>query len=498
MLGLGTLGIAGISAVGGVIVIGGLFKAGYVNAPTDKAYVISGIRKEPRIVTGKAAFKIPFLERKDELELKLIPIDVKTASTVPTADYINVRVDSNVNIKIGVDDKLIKLASQNFLGQSTNYIASVAREVLEGNIREIVGKMKLHEMVSDRQKFAELVKENAEPDLAAMGLEIISFNVQNFTDDGGVIENLGVDNIVAIRKNAEISKANAEREIAEAKSDAAKKANDAQVEADQAIAIKNNELAIKRSELKILEDRKKAEADAAYKIQEEEQRKTVEAKEAEANIVRQEKAIQLKEKEAQVMERHLEATVKKKADAELYETQKQAEADLYRRQKEAEARAFEQKQAADAEKYQIEQAAAARAAQAEADLIAKQKEAEGVEAVGKAEAAAIQAKLLAEAEGLDRKAEAMAKMEEAAVIQMVVDKLPEIVRNAAEPLSKVDSITMYGEGNGAKMVEDVMMTTSKIMTGLEGSTGINIKSLLSGMLGAKMINGLNDNEEVTE
>ena len=134
----------------GMIVIGGLSVAalgvmgtGYVKAPTDKAYIISGLRKEPRIVTGKAAIKIPFLERKDELMLQLIQIDVKTASTVPTADYINVRADSNVNIKISKDEELIKLAAQNFLGKDTNYIATIAREVLEGNIREIIGKMKL-------------------------------------------------------------------------------------------------------------------------------------------------------------------------------------------------------------------------------------------------------------------------------------------------------------------------------------------------------------------
>src|SRR5699024_1311533 len=102
--------------------------------PTDKAYIISGLRKEPRVVIGRATIKVPFLERKDELILQLIPIDVKTASTVPTADYINVRVDSNVNVKISKDEKLIKLAAQNFLGKDTKYIANIAREVLEGNM----------------------------------------------------------------------------------------------------------------------------------------------------------------------------------------------------------------------------------------------------------------------------------------------------------------------------------------------------------------------------
>ena len=475
-------GLAGVM-VGGtsVVALGGLLATGYVKAPTDKAYIISGLRKEPRVVIGKATIKVPFLERKDELVLQLIPIDVKTASTVPTADYINVRVDSNVNIKISKDEELIKLAAQNFLGKDTNYIASIAREVLEGNVREIVGSMKLEEMVKDRQKFAELVKENAEPDLKAMGLEIISFNVQNFIDDNGVIENLGIDNIVSIRKNAEISKANSEKEIAKARAMARKEANDAQVESEQSIAIKNNELALKKADLRMKEDAKKAQADAAYEIEQEQQRKTLEAVQAEADIIRQGKAIEIKEKEAIVREKELEAKIRKQADA-----------DTYRRMKEAEANAYEQQKLADVEQYKAIKEYEILKEKANAELVAEQKKAEGISAVGEAEAKAIKAKLLAEAEGLDRKAEAMSKMQQAAVIEMIVDKLPEIVKNAASPLSNVDSITMYGEGNSAKLVEDVMMTTGKIMEGIEGSTGLNVKALLSGALGGKMFNGNND------
>ena len=157
---------------------------------------------------------------------------------MPTADYINIKVDAAVNVKISDTPDLLNLAAQNFLNRKVDYIASVAREVLEGNMREIVGKMELQEMVSDRQKFANLVKENAEPDLAAMGLDIVSFNVQNFVDDSAVIENLGVDNIVKIQKNAAISRAVSEKEIAKARAIAQKEANDAEVAAAQEIAEK--------------------------------------------------------------------------------------------------------------------------------------------------------------------------------------------------------------------------------------------------------------------
>ena len=203
-----------IIGIGAAILVIIILAAGYVKASPDTAFIISGLRKKPKILIGKAGIKIPFFEKKDELKLQLISIDVKTSSSVPTADYINITVDAAVNVKVSTKKELLDLAAQNFLNKKTDYIAQVAREVLEGNMREIVGQMKLEEMVSDRQKFASQVKENAEPDLAGMGLEIVSFNVQNFKDGEGVIDNLGVDNIVRISKAAAISRAESERDIA--------------------------------------------------------------------------------------------------------------------------------------------------------------------------------------------------------------------------------------------------------------------------------------------
>ena len=138
-----------------------IFIAGYVKAPPDMAYIISGMKHKSKVVIGRASFRFPFFERMDKLNLRLIPIDVKTSNAVPTADYININVDATVNVKISNEPDKLRLAAENFLNKPTDYVAAVAREVLEGNVREIVGKMKLEEMVSDRQKFANLVKENA-------------------------------------------------------------------------------------------------------------------------------------------------------------------------------------------------------------------------------------------------------------------------------------------------------------------------------------------------
>ena len=143
-----------------------LFAAGYVKAPPDMAYIISGAHKKPRILVGKAGFKIPFFERLDKLSLGAIQIDVKTGSAVPTAEYINVRVDSTVSVRVGQTDEMIGLAAQNFLNVTRDEIARKINDLLEGNIREIVGQMKLTDMVSDRKLFSEKVQENAVPDLA--------------------------------------------------------------------------------------------------------------------------------------------------------------------------------------------------------------------------------------------------------------------------------------------------------------------------------------------
>ena len=464
MLGLG-IGIV----VAALVIV--MMCMGYVKAPPDMAFIISGIKKKSKIVIGKASIRIPFFERLDKLNLRLIPIDVKTSNAVPTADYININVDATVNIKVSNDPEKLRLAAENFLNKNTEYIASVAREVLEGNVREIVGKMQLEEMVSDRQKFAFLVKENAEPDLAAMGLDIISFNVQNFVDGNEVIENLGIDNIVRIKKSAAIARAESERDIKVAQASADKEANDAAVAAETEIAKKQNELAIKKSELQMEADTKKAMADAAYEIQKEEQRKTIEITTANADIARQEREIELKQKQVAVKERALEAEVKKQAEADKYAAQQKADAALYQRQKEAEAKQFEAQREAEARK-----------AQAEADRFAKQQEAEGIRAVGEAEASAIQAKGIAEAEAMEKKAEAYAKYNKAAVAEMMIKVLPDIAGKIAEPLSQIDKITIIGGGEGSNGVEQVAGNVPAVMTKLfesmKETTGIDLADII--------------------
>lgn len=429
-------------------------------APPDVAYIVSGLRK--RVVIGKATVKLPILERLDKLSLRVMSVDVKTGDFVPTNDYMNVKVDGIVKVQIPNDADMIDRASRNFLNQPEDYIILAVQDVLEGNMREIVGQMKLTDMVQDRKRFGELVQENAVPDLSKLGLEIVSFNVQNFNPESNVIQDLGEENKSRIRKDAAIAKAQAEKEIAMAQARANKEANDAEVESNRIIAEKQNELRIREAELKEESDKKAAIAEAALQIQSQIERKKREEVEAEANLIKEQKAIE-------VQKAKLDAEKKQQADAMLYEAQRRADAEAYERTKQADAEAYERIKQADASKEQMI------------------KEAEGIEAKGKAEAEAIRLKALAEAEGIDKKAEAMKKYGEAAILEMYFKSLPDIAKNVAEPLKNIDKITMYGEGNNTRLVGDITRSITQISDGLNDSLGVDVKSLLAGALGHKLL-----------
>lgn len=458
-----------------VVLVISVIASGYLKAPPNEAFIISGFRKENRWLIGRAGIKIPFLERVDKIDLSLIPIDVKTSTEVPTADFINIRVDATVNTKIGKTQEMLDRAAVNFLNLPSEGIGRIAREVLEGNVREIVGRMKLKEMVTDRETFATLVKESAEPDLAAMGLEIISFNVQNFFDPNGVIDNLGTDNVEEIRKVASIAKANSKRDVAIEEAKAAQEANAAQVAAQEQIAEKNALLEKRRAELKQDVDTKQAQANAAMQIEGENQRKLKDVAATNADIARTEREAELKKQEIELKERELDALVRKQADADKYAAEQKAEAELIAAKKKAEAERYALEQIANAKKidaevarYAAEQEALAQQKRADADKYAALAQAEGIAAIG-----------IAEAEAIQKKAEAQKMMGEASIVDLVMNTLPKITESAAAPLGNVDKIVMYGDGNASKMVGDVMKTSNQIFEGIKEATGLDITSLVS-------------------
>lgn len=454
-----------VPAAAAVVVIV-LLIIGYLKAPPDTAYIISGLGRK-RILIGKAGWRIPFFERVDKLSLRVMQVDVKTSEAVPTNEFINVTVDGVANVKISSDPELLELAAEALLGKSPAELIGLVTQVLEGNMREIVGSVGLKEMVQDRQGVARKITENVVPDMRKLGLEVVNFNIQNFKDGAGTIENMGIDNVEQIRKNAQIAKANAQRDIAIATSNAQQEANAVKVQAEKMMAEQDAALAVQQAEMKVKADTKKAEADAAYSIQQEAQRKTIEVTQVNADIARREKEAELAEKEIALKERQLDAEVRKQADAMKYKAEKEAEADLIRRQREAEAKAYEAVKEAEAKK-----------AEAEAMRFAMEQEAEGIRARG-----------LAEAEAIEKKAEAQKKMGEASVLEMYLKALPEVVKNAAQPLAQTDKIVMYGDGNSTKLVKDVMSSASQIMDGMKESTGLDLQALIAGIAGGSIAAG---------
>ena len=457
-----TIPLTLILPIAAVILLVILFAMGYLKAPPDTAFIISGMGHR-RILIGKAGWRVPFLERVDRLSLQVMTVDVKTSEAVPTNEFINVMVDGVANVKISSDPALLEKAAESLLNMDKAHVIAMVTQVLEGNMREIVGSVGLKEMVQDRQGVAKKVSENVIPDMAKLGIELVNFNIQNFRDNAGTIENMGIDNVEQIRKNAQIAKANAQRDIAIASSQAQEEANAVKVETEKKIAAQNADLHVQEAEMKVRADTKKAEADAAYAIQQESQRKTIEVTKANADIARREKEAEIAEKEIAIRERKLDAEVRKAADARKYEAEKAAEADLIRRQRDA-----------DAKKYEAIQEAEARKAEAEALRFAMEQEAEGIRAKG-----------IAEAEAIEKKAEAQKKMGEASILEMVLAALPEVVKNAAMPLAQTDKIVMYGEGNSSRLVKDVMTSSSQVIEGVKESTGIDLTSLLAGYIGGK-------------
>lgn len=487
----------GIPIVLGIALLIFLGKAMYKKAEPHEAMIITGPTGR-RSVIGKGCLVIPFLQRVDYLTLRNIQADFTSKDEIPTRDAINILVDAVANISISQDTELLNIAAAKFVGYREEQIREVVIPVLEGNIREIISQTPLKELIQgDKKEFSDKVMANVIPNLRDLGLELTTFNIQNYKDRNGIIDNLGIENIAQIQKDAAKAKALAEAEVKITCAKADQEANEARVAADLEIAKKQNALEIEKAELKKLSDTKKAEADAAYQIQQEQQRKTIEITTAEANLAKQEKEIELQEREVAITERKLEAEIKKKADAEKYEAQQQADAQLYSTQKDAEAQLFERQKRAEAEKYEAIQTAEAIKAESEAKKTAMENHAIGVKAEGEAEAAAIQAKALAEAEGIEKKADAMAKYGEAAmadmnleVIKAYIERLPAIVEAAGMAYTNVDSIYMYG-GESAKLTEDIMKNVSQVSEGIEKSLGISLPEIANAFLGSAAANKLN-------
>ncbi len=476
----------------GILVLIVFIFISYVKAPPSFAYIISGLSKEPRVLIGSGGFRIPFFERMDRVYLGQITVDIKTEESVPTNDFINVDVDAVAKIRVTPNSEGTRLAAKNFLNMSPDEIAQQLQDSLQGNMREIIGTLDLRSLNTDRDGFSDQVMAKASPDMAKLGIDIISCNIQNVTDREGLIKDLGADNTAKIKKDAAINRAVAERDVKIEVSKADKQSNDARVDADTAIAVKNNELALRRAALKKEADTAQADADAAYAIQQQEQQKTINIKTVEAEIEKTKREQILSKEQIEIKQNQLAAEVEKKADADKYKVEIDAQADLEQR-----------KRVAEAQRYEAEQRALAQNAESDAARYRLEQEAAGIKAKGEAEAYAIQKKGEAEALAMDKKAEAYKKYNNAAVMQMMIEVLPQVVENVAKPISSIKDVSIYsGSGDGAgitAMSGGVPVAIKQAFDVLKSATGVDMADIMrAGTIEAKVNRNVNLNDQARE
>ena len=471
-------------------------------AGTNEVLIVSGLGRV-KTKTGGGIFVIPLVQKTQKMTLENIQVDFTSKSEIPTKDAIHVLVDAVANMAISQDPERQKVAASKFAGYSIKQIQDIVVPILEGNIREIISQTEFEDLIrGDKKVFAERVQDNVTPNLADLGIDLTTFNIQNFSDKNGVIRDLGIENIEKIKKEAQIAAAKAKSEVAIEAAKADKAANDAKVEAATEIAQKQTEFAIKKAQMQEQADTAQAKADAAKEIEAENQRKAREIAEAEANLARQEKAIELQEREVAIQERKLEAEVKKTAEAKKYAEAQAAEAKAYAAQKAAEAELFERERQAEAARIEAEKKAAADLALATAEAEAQKRLAEAIEAEGKAKAAAAQAQGLAEAEAIRAKAEAEAKgmLEKAEAlkqygdaakqqmeldaVKVLYEQLPAIAEAIGKGYNGAQ-IHLIGNDSG-QLAGNMMGNITQIIEGFKGATGVDPMSVISGMLGAKL------------
>lgn len=452
------------------------FFRNYVKVPPNVALIVSGRRHKYkvkdesgrdvvkvfgyRIVRGGATFIIPFFERVDKLNLGIMQVDIKTTQPVPSQEYIGMMVDGVANIKIGSDAVSVATAAEQFLGWKQADIAAVAMQVLEGNMREIIGRMTIADLVQNRDKFAQETQRAATADMKNMGLEIVNLTIQNFSDNDGVLDTLAVRNIAEKKRDADIARAEAERDTLIRQSIADQEGNKARAEADAHIAEQDKELELRRAEYRAAQDRAKAEADLAYKVQQETSRKALETERAAAEMIRLQKETELQAQQVQIERERLSVEVREKAEAER---------DARIAQAEAEKQVIQAR--ADAELYRQER-------EAQAQLVMTEKEAEAIRLRGQAEAEAIRLKGEAEAEALLKRAEAMKQYGQAAMLDMLIEKLPEMARAVSEPLSKTEKIILFGEGAASSMARDTAGTMMQTFEAMKSAVGLDIPQML--------------------
>ncbi|MBO0437821.1 flotillin family protein [Vagococcus fluvialis] len=466
-----------------------VFVSKYQTAKPDEALIISGsylgtknVHKDDsgnklKIVRGGGAFVLPVFQRSNRLSLLSSKLDVSTPE-VYTEQGVPVMADGTSIIKIGSSVEEIATAAEQFLGKTREELENEAREVLEGHLRSILGSMTVEEIYQNRDKFSQSVQEVASVDLAKMGLIIVSFTIKDVRDKNGYLDSLGKPRIAQVKRDAEIAEAEALKETRIKKAQAEKESQEAELGRQTEIAEATKEKELKLAAYKEEQDIAKAKADQAYNLESAVAQQKVVAQEMEVKVIERQKQIELEEKEITRREKQYDSEVKKKADADRYA-------------KEQEALAMKAKEVAEAEaeKFRVEAMAEANAAQVRMD--------------GQAKADAILAQGQAQAEAKEKIAEAFKQYGEAAVLSMVLDMLPDLVKEASQPLGNIEKITVVDTGQGGKDSGANKITNyatnllASSQETLKETTGLDVKDLLESFAskGSKNVVNLTEHQD---
>ena len=459
-----------------------LFARNYLKVPPSMVAILYG-RKHSlvdekgnrstvgfRVVRGGAALRVPVLEQVEYLSLNVISIPLKI-SRAYTKEGVPVTVEAVANVKIAGDDTSLRSAAERFLGMSTDKIKEVIFQTLEGHLRAILGTLTVEEINADRQAFAQKMTDEAAVDLKKMGVNIDILTIQQISDEQGYLDALGKKRTAEVKRDAVVGEAKAQRDAMIKSALADQEGKTKRYEADVAIAQSLRDKETKQAEFDAAVKSKKAESEQAGPLATAIARQRVTEQETRIDQVRKQQEVLVQEQEAARKEKELQGTVVKPAEAERQAAILRAEGEKQATIIRAEATQKELEFEGAGEASKIEKVGRAEAAK--------------VLAVGEAEAEVIKKKLLAEAEGLQKKAEAWRNFNEAAVINLVVDKMPELAQAFATQLAGIDKINIIEMGNGSAGsggISKVMNTVGGGMTAmlsmLKDQFGIDIARLM--------------------
>lgn len=457
-----------ICILSGILVVLLLIALLWKKAPQDKAIVVTGLKK--RVISGAGGVVIPIFEQCDKISLENMKVEIKTFGSLDS-NGVPIDTDGVAIIKIRSEKECILQAMEQFNTgkekETIQVIKSTVQDVLEGKLREIISKMTIEEIYKDREMFANQVESVAKADLERMGLEINTFTIRDIDDQQGYLKALGARQIAEVKKNAAVAEAEAQREQMQRTAEAKRAGREAQIIAETEIARAEKEKELKVQEYKEQEKRAQAKADLAYQVEENIVKKQVIEGQKNAELFEEQRQTEIAQQQAKKREQELEATIRKVAEADKFKIEKSSEADKYRIEQQAEAQRIEMIKRAEAEAQSIR--------------LRGQAEAEAIKLKGEATAFAMKA----EAEAMKEKAEAYKQYGEAAIVEMLTSKLPDIAKAISEPLSKTEKIVVIdnGDGGGAsKVTKSVTNIVSQLPEVVNSLTGINLVDVVKGIV----------------